>query len=48
MVKGYREQNDSLNIVAVNQGLEETHYPYHASKSVELDSGKWQERFAGS
>ena len=35
-MKGYREQNESLNIVAVKQVLE-THYPYHVSNSVELD-----------
>ena len=29
MVKGEREQNESLNTVAVKTALEEKHYPYH-------------------
>ena len=31
MVKGEREQNETLNIVAVRQGLEETHSPCYVT-----------------
>ena len=48
MVKCVGEQNESLNIVAVGQGLEETQSPCHVALHVDLERCGWQVSLEGS
>ena len=48
MVKCEREKNESLNTVAVGQGLEEIQSPCHVALHVDLERWGWQASLEGS
>ena len=48
MVKCEGEENESLNIVAVGKGLEETQSPCFVALHVDLERCGWQVTLEGS